>query len=440
MRDRECGGGQINLIENENLDSRPSAEAGQALIVGGGVIGLASAWYLRERGWRVTVIDRGTIGGACSHGNCGLICPSHVLPLTEPGAINSAVRAMLTPNAPFRIRPRLSPALWGWLWQFARRCNHAAMIKAAHGIEALLASSMREYRRWIEVEGIECEWQQRGLLFAYLNHRAWKAYESTNALLTEQFNLPAQPLSAEEAIALEPALRPTIAGGWYHPHDAHLRPDVLMNSLRQRLVDRGVSFREQCSLIRLVGSGGTVQYAETEHGSIAADVFVLACGAWSPLLSDEIGCSIPIQPGKGYSMTMRRPTVCPSIPLIFPEHRVAVTPMKSGYRLGSIMEFAGYDASIQPRRLRLLRDGAAHYLQEPYCEPIEEVWQGWRPMTYDSLPIIDRTPRWGNAWLATGHSMLGVSMAPATGQLLAELIGEVSPHLDPQPYRLSRFG
>ena len=168
-------------------------------------------------------------------------------------------------------------------------------------------------------------------------------------------------------------------------------------------------------------------------------MFVVAAGAWTPLLNEHLGCRVPIQPGKGYSLTMPRPAVCPKIPLIFPETRVAVTPFQSGYRLGSTMEFAGYDESIRPERLQLLKDGATAYLQEPYCEPVQEEWFGWRPMTYDSLPIIDRSPKYENVMIAAGHNMLGLSMAPATGKLVAELVEGTSPHIDPKPYRVSRF-
>ena len=137
---------------------------------------------------------------------------------------------------------------------------------------------------------------------------------------------------------------------------------------------------------------------------------------------------------------MPRPSICPKIPLIFPEHRVAVTPMESGYRLGSIMEFAGYDETISDEKLQLLREGASHYLQEPHCEPELTTWFGWRPMTYDSVPVIDRSPRWENGWIATGHNMLGLSMAPATGKHLAALVTGQQPDLLPDPYRLARFG
>ena len=179
--------------------------------------------------------------------------------------------------------------------------------------------------------------------------------------------------------------------------------------------------------------------AITSHGEITADAFVIATGAWTPKLARQIGCRVPIQPGKGYSLTMPRPAICPRVPLILVERHVAVTPMQSAYRLGSTMEFAGYDTSLRRERLDLLRRGAAACLREPYCEPVEESWYGWRPMTFDSVPVIDRSPRFENLFIAAGHNMLGLSMAPATGKLVAQLITAAPTHIDPEPYTISRF-
>lgn len=412
----------------------------RAVVVGGGVIGLSSAWYLARAGIQVTVIDRAKIGAACSGGNCGLVCPSHVLPLTEPGALKEGFKALLSSRSPFRIRPRLAPQLWSWLWQFSRRCNHDSMLQAARAIQPLLSASMKEYQRWVGEEGVQCEWQARGLLFVYRTVKAWESYEETNRLLAERFNEPARRLNSEETASLEPALKEDIAGGWFYEHDAHLRPDKLISALKSKLLELGATLREDCELREVSGNAGRAHSVLTSQGSVEADFVLFCSGAWTPLLKEHLGVRVPIEPGKGYSITMPRPEICPKIPIIFPEHRVAVTPMESGYRLGSIMEFAGYDESISPERLELLREGAKHYLREPYGEPELQTWFGWRPMTYDSVPVIDRSPRWSNAWLATGHNMLGLSMAPATGKLLTELVLEHKPHLDPAPYQLARFG
>lgn len=408
------------------------------VIIGGGVIGTACAHYLTEAGCRVTVLDKGTIGGGCSHGNCGYIAPSHVLPLTEPGAVRRAWKSLFQKDAPFKVRLRLDFGLMYWFWQFARRCNYQDMLRAAPAIQSLLLSSMTRYEQLVQA-GLDAEWQKRGLLYVYRSRERWEAFAQTNVLLRDQFNEPARPIEPDELETMEPALKAGLAGAWYYEHDAHLRPDRLMRSWKQRLEQRGVQFREQCEVTGFVSNGRTVRAVRTRTGDIPCDGSVAALGAWSPFLQHELGCRIPIQPGKGYSITMPRPARCPTYPIIFPETRVAVTPWASGYRLGSTMEFAGYDATLRPERLELLRRGSRDYLHEPYCEPVLEEWYGWRPMTWDSLPIIDRTPRYDNVFLATGHNMLGMSMAPGTGQLVAELVTGATPHIDPRPYSVQRF-
>jgi D-amino-acid dehydrogenase len=407
------------------------------------VIGVACAYSLRERGFEVTLIDRGRIGGGCSHGNCGFVSPSHVLPLAVPGAVRYALSSMLKKNSPFHIKPRLDWRLWSWLFRFARRCNSADMLAAGHACHALLESSRRLYQELITRESLNCEWQTEGLLFVYDTQRGFDAYARTDDILAEHFNLPARRYEGEALTELEPALRPGLTGAFFYDDDAHLRPDRLMSEWRRVLDARGVEVMENCEFKGFTDStahsGRRVSRAVTSQGDLAADKYVIATGSWTPLLARHIGYRLPIQPGKGYSMTMPRPAVCPRIPMLLMEHRVGVTPMQSGYRLGSTMEFAGYDTSLRPERLELLRRGAAACLRAPYCEPIEEAWYGWRPMTYDSVPVIDRSPRYDNLYLAAGHNMLGLSMAPATGKLVAELIAGETPHVDPALYSISRF-
>ncbi|HXG13253.1 MAG TPA: FAD-dependent oxidoreductase [Gemmataceae bacterium] len=417
-----------------------SAARGRAIVIGGGIIGTACAHYLSASGWRVEVVERGEFGMGCSHANCGFVCPSHVLPLAGPGAIRSTLRAMLRPNSPFAIKPRFDPALWGWLLNFARRCNAPDMMESARAIQALLHSSRALYDELIQQERLDCEWEARGLLYVLQSRRGMEHFEETAQLLRESFNLPAQRYDGDALLEVEPALKPGLAGGWLYRTDAHLRPDRLLSSWRRLLESQGVVVREHCEVKGFVRERGRARAVVTPQGELPADAFVVATGAWTPFMNRHLGCKVPIQPGKGYSITMRRPAKCPSLPLLFEEHRVAVTPMKSGYRLGSTMEFAGYDATLDRRRLALLREGASHYLQEPYGEPVEEEWFGWRPMTYDSKPIIDRSPALPNVLIAAGHNMLGLSMAPATGKLVAELLSGVVPHLDPTPYAVSRFG
>jgi D-amino-acid dehydrogenase len=422
----------------------PQRSEQHVLVIGGGVIGAACAHYLQQAGRRVTIVDKGRFAGGCSHANCGFICPSHVLPLAEPGALREAFKSLFHRYSPFRVRPRFDLRLWSWFWQFARRCNHHDMVESGHAIQPLLQSSMQLYEELMQTGGIDCEWEKRGLLFVYRTEPAFNCFTGTNDLLTRVFNEPAERLGGEEVREFEPALKTGLAGGWYYEHDAHLRPDKLMQSWRESLERRGVIIREQCEVqgFEQSDAGGERKRATaaiTTAGPIQADVFVVATGSWTPFLEKHLGCRVPIQPGKGYSITMPRPKVCPRVPIIFPEHRVAVTPMQSGYRLGSMMEFVGYDETIDPARLNLLTDAALIYLREPVPEPVLETWYGWRPMTWDSRPIIDRSPAWENVYIAAGHNMLGLSMGCATGKLIAELVTGREPHLDLGPYAAKRF-
>jgi D-amino-acid dehydrogenase len=416
--------------------SRP---AGQVIVVGSGFIGTACAYFLSRSGWQVTLLERGVFGQGCSHANCGLVCPSHVLPLATPGALRLGLKALFDGNSPLRIRPGFNWALWSWLYHFGRRCNRQDMMASAQAIRALLNASRRLYDELFETESMACDWETRGVLFVFLTAAAFEHSVHHYQLLRECFDLPAARYDGKELSDLEPALKPGLAGGWLHRTDAHLRPDRLLDSWRQVLERRGVTVRENCELVGFVRRDGRASAVVTGQGELPADAFVVATGAWTPLLNKHLGCRIPIQPGKGYSITMPRPARCPVYPLIFEEHRVVATPFQSGYRLGSMMEFAGYDATLDPRRLELLRNGARQYLHEPYCEPVEEEWFGWRPMTYDSKPIIDRSPVMENVIIAAGHNMLGLSMAPATGKLVAELLGEERPFLDVEPYSVKRF-
>ena len=219
-------------------------------MIGGGVIGAMSAWYLSEAGFQVTVLDRDKFGAACSHGNCGYICPSHILPLCQPGAVAKTMRAMLRRNSPFAIRPRLSKGWVSWFWNFARSCNETAMMETARSMHSLLQSSLELYRHLVVDEGIECEWQERGLLFVHDDVEGFESYADTDRMLREEFGVGATPYEGERALELEPSLKSGVAGAWHYEGDCHLRPDKLMAELRSRLVVRGVEFLE-LSLIHI---------------------------------------------------------------------------------------------------------------------------------------------------------------------------------------------
>jgi len=412
--------------------------SGHVVVVGGGVIGAACAYYLRQAGRPVTLIDRGEFGRGCSHGNCGYVCPSHVLPLAGPGALGKTLKTLLSRNSPLKVRWRLDPAMWSWFWQFARKCNQRDMLSAGRAIQSLLVASRSMYDELVRTTLLDVEWESTGLLFVFRTAKEMDHYAETDRLLRSEFGLGATRYDGPALLELEPALKPGSAGAWHYTTDAQLHPGKLMRAWRQVLQTQGVDIREHCELRELVVERGLARRLVTSQGDLSPDQVVIAAGAATARLHRLLRTSLPIQPGKGYSLTMRRPALCPRHSMIFEEHRVAVTPLQSAYRIGSTMEFAGFDTSLNPDRLRLLREGAAIYLREPTTEPVLESWYGWRPMTPDSLPFIGPVPAIGNVYLAAGHGMLGVSMSPATGRLVAELVSGQTPHIDPQPYAVGR--
>lgn len=411
----------------------------RVMVIGGGVIGAMSAWNLAQAGCQVTIIDQAEFGAACSHGNCGYVSPSHALPLTRPGQIKATLKEMFKRNSTFAIKPRLSTESLGWFWRFGRRCNATDMLDAARGRNAMLQSSKQLYQELIRDQKIDCEWKEVGILFVFDTPAGFEHYQTTERLIQKEFGVSATPYDGDALVQLEPALKPGLGGAWHYEGDCHLRPDKLMRSLRAKLESQGVIFLENTPVKRLVSEAGQVRAVATDQQEFEADKFVVATGAWTPFLNQHLGCKIPIEPGKGYSLTMPTPARMPKIPLIFEDAHVAITPMETKYRIGSTMEFVGYDTSINPARLELLKTSATKYLHDPYCEPIEEKWYGWRPMTWDGKPIIDRSPLLKNVWIAAGHNMLGISMATGTGKLIRELMLDEKPHLDPAHFSIARL-
>ena len=415
------------------------SDRGRLAVIGGGVIGASCAYHAARSGWNVTIIERGTFGGGCSHGNCGYVCPSHVLPLARPGAIGQTLRMVLRPNAPLRVAPRFDPALWSWFLRFARRCNKRDMLESARALEPMLLASRSLYAELMQGTLEGCEWEERGLLFVFGSKRGFEVYAAVDRLLRDEFGMGATAHEGDALLSLEPSLTSNAVCAWHYETDAHLRPDKLMAAYRKCLGSLGTTIYERCAFESFSMAGSGVTSLKTTAGEIPADAVIVATGAWTPTLHRQLGIRLPIQPGKGYSITMAPPARMPRIPMIFEEEHVAVTPMRSGYRIGSTMEFAGYDETIHPRRISLLTDAAKRYLHASTFEPLVEKWFGWRPMVYDGKPIIGPIPHLDNVLVATGHGMLGLSLAPSTGKLVAELLNDEAPHLDPMPFRVERF-
>ncbi len=410
-----------------------------AIVIGGGLIGCSAAYYLGQRDWQVTLLERDSIGGGASHGNCGFVCPSHAMPLSGPGVIAKTIPKLIKPDAPLSIPFRFDPLLWKWLFQFSRQCTRERMLAAAAGRAALLSSSMQLFRELIDSNSLECEWNDRGLLLVYQSKKDFEQFASTAELVGREFALDARCYAGDAVKELEPALRPGMAGGWHFPGDAHVRPDKVMTGLRKLIEAQGATVLEDAELQSIQIEDRAVRKVVTTRGDHRADLYVLATGAETPNFSKYVGVKIPIQPGKGYSLTMTPLQNSPRIPMIFEQHHVAVTPLDGAFRIGSTMEFAGYDRRINPKRIALLRKSAEAHLESAIPDQVEEQWTGWRPMVYDGLPCIGRAPATANLILAAGNGMIGLATAPATGKLVSELASNATPHLDPAPYDVGRF-
>ena len=411
-----------------------------AHVVGGGVIGIACAHYLTRAGYQVTVMDRASIGGACSHANCGYVCPSHILPLTVPSAIPMALKSLLKPRSPFKVKFSLSPNYVSWMLQFAKRCRERVALAAGHHLKAILDASLVEYKNLIADQQIDCEWRESGLLHVFQNQSALDAFARENDWIQSEYQCGAKRIAANKLPELDSTLRSDLAGGFLHEHDASLRPDLLNQSWRSKLESEGVRFLENCDLQNIVrDASGKVKYLNTSQGQQIADVFVFALGAWSERFGRELGFKLPIQPGKGYSVTLEKPDVSPTLPMLFPEKKIGISPFANGFRIGSMMEFVGFDQAIPEYRIQQLKDSVKPFFNFQLNDTEQERWHGYRPMTYDTLPVIGQAPGVENGFVATGHSMLGVSMAPATGRLIAEMVTKYPTHIDAQAFSPARF-
>ena len=409
-----------------------------ALILGGGAIGLACALYLLRAGRSVTVLDRGKVGAATSHGNCGTITPSHAAPLAAPGVLAQALRWMLKKDAPLRISPRLDFATFEWLLQFARRCNERDCRRVTAIKAPLLLRARAELEDLVRNERLDCEFATPGTMNVCRDARAFERSHALSELAAE-FGITVETLDGAACRAREPALNDSIVGGYFHPGDAQLRPERYSAELARAVVAHGGEIREDTQITGFRTGGGRIESVATAQGEFAGRYIVFALGAWSPQVARQLDLRIPIQPGKGYSITYTRPDICPRIPMTLKERAVCVTAWESGYRLGSTMEFSGYDATLNRTRLDALKRGAAEYLIEPEGPTVVEEWYGWRPMTYDDLPILGRTASLKNLVLATGHGMLGITMSAITGRLISELVCDAPPSLDLAPFSPARF-
>jgi D-amino-acid dehydrogenase len=421
--------------------SRPVSTAKSIVIVGGGVIGLGIAHYALERGHRVTILERGAEEhDGCSFGNAGLIVPSHFVPLAAPGMVALGLKWMWSPESPFHVKPRLSGDLLGWGWRFWRASTASRVRAAAPLLRDLNLASRACFEEIAARTGNAFGLETRGLLVLVRSEHALEE-EARTAETARRLGIPAEVLSAGETARLEPGIRMDIAGSVYFPRDCHLEPRRFMEAMRDGLDRAGAAFSWSTEVTGWRAGNGRIDGVETTRGGFTADEYVIAGGAWSARIARELGVRLPIQAGKGYSLTLERPRAVPAIPCLLSEARVAVTPMGSALRFGGTMEIAGLDESINAARVRGIIKSAARYFPDYGTEDFRGVapWCGLRPCSPDGLPYVGRTRSFSNLVIATGHAMMGLSLGPITGKLVAETISGEAPSIDIQPLNPDRY-
>lgn len=399
------------------------------LVIGGGCIGVCCAYFLAEKGMQVTVIDQGEVGAACSYGNAGVIARSHIIPLPAPGVLLNGAKWLLNPESPLYIKPRLSLALFSWLVHFGAACRKVPMLKTMSLLRDLIQSSLVLYEEFASIGGPEFHFKHRGSLAIYKSSDGFEA-GVREAELVRPYGIESKMLDQAAVREIEPKIQPRIVGGIYLKDDAHLNPSEFVIWLASRAQTKGVKFLTFTEALGFEKSGGRISTVRTTRGDFEADQVVLAAGSWSPRLANGLQVVMPIQPAKGYSITVKSWERDESIPVWLSESKVVVTPMGGILRFAGTLELAGLDFSINPRRVNAIQCAAREYLADTGEQEVLEIWRGFRPLTPDGLPIIERSETWDNLIIATGHGMQGIAMGPITGKLVAQLMCKETPSVD----------
>ncbi len=408
------------------------------VIVGGGVIGVCSAYSLSQSGLNVLLVEKGDIASGCSYGNGGLIVPSHALPLASPGALGDGLRWMLDPESPFYIQPRLDIRLLSWLVRFALASRESVMLRSMPVLRDLLAASAALYKELADRAGFEFGYKRNGSLWVCLSEERLER-EKEELHLLERFNIPVQMLDRDEVHDREPALLPQVAGGVFYPNDGHIDPSRFVRGLAEKAQEQGVDVCTNTDVMGFETARGRITRLRTTRGDMAAEQVVLAAGSWSPQVAKELHLRIPIEAAKGYSINLENPEPSPKLPLLLGEARVVVNPLEQGLRLAGTLEMAGLDLSISTRRVDAIRRSCEAYLPGiPQAKTIE-IWRGLRPCTPDGLPILGRSRDFNNLIIATGHAMLGMSLGPISGKLVSQLVCREQTEMDISPLSPERF-
>lgn len=408
------------------------------LIIGGGAVGLCSAYYLNAEGLTVTVVEEEKIGSGCSSANAGLIVPSHSIPLAAPGVLRQGFKLMFKRESPFYIKLRCDRSLFTWLWKFKKASTIHQMHKGLFLLHELSSSSTRLFDRLISDESIACNYQKNGWLLVYRTEKGFRR-GIEEAHLLQKYAVEVDVLNVDETLDMAPYLYPDISGGIFFPGDSHLDPGKFVTALAECLKKRGVTIISETKALKLEASKGSITNVITSRGAFQAKHVILAAGAWSGMLADGLGFSLPLQPAKGYCITAKCPMKYPNLPLYLCEAKVAVTPLDEILRFAGTMEISGMDLSTNPRRVDAILSTVRKYIKRMEDLNIIGINIGLRPCTPDGIPIIDHFSGYENLIIASGHCMLGITLAPITGKLVSQMVLGKTTDIDLFPLRMARF-
>jgi D-amino-acid dehydrogenase len=410
-------------------------------IIGGGVSGLFSAYYLQKAGCQVTIIEQGDFSDGCSFGNAGMIVPSHIVPLAQPGMIAKGLRWMLKSTSPFYVKPRLSLDLMRWGMLFWRHSTEEHVQRSIPILRDISLLSKKLFQELAASGEIDFGWHERGLLMLYKNADTEREMVE-EAHLANSAGVVAERLNSQQVQALEPHVRVDVRGGVFYPGDAHITPNLLVKNLLTFVKKQGALILENEEVIGIEKKGNKITAVLTTKGKHQTEELIIAAGAWSPILTEKLGISLPLQGGKGYSFLLKNVRNNIQVPAIMLEARATATPMGGDLRFAGTLEVAGTDLTVNMNRVRGIVQGINNYYPEIEVQlpKKEKVWSGLRPCSPDGLPYIGRVEGFDNITIATGHGMMGVSLGPATGKLISEVIKGKSTSMDIQAFNPSRFG
>lgn len=345
---------------------------------------------------------------------------------------------MLSAESPLFIDPLAVPRMAPWLWQFWRHCTESDYMRGLAAVAALNHNTMRLWDEW-QREGVGCELHREGLLFIFLDPAKLRATHAEFALLRQFGYTTPEILDGAGARRMEPSLSERVVGGFLVAGEYHVRPETFSAGLLSRLEALGVEVQSGVAVTGWDRDGGQVLGIRTSRGSITADRFVVAAGSWTGLLTQMLGVKLPMQAGKGYSLTISQPSITLGRPLYLGDAKIGVSPFDGALRFAGTMELSGINLRLDPRRMIGLRRGIDRYFRQAFPRDAGEEWVGMRPLTPDGLPIIGRLRDVGNVYVASGHAMLGITLAPSTAEVIADLVTLGTASLDIAPFAAGRF-